>query len=126
MLHNGIAKIADFGFSRMLETGMDDPAFISRLGSPLYMSPQILEGAMFSSKCDVWSVGVVFYEMLYGKTPWTGDSQTSLLQNVRDKPLKFPEYPPRSNKVKNIIRNMLKYKEDERPSWEEVFKYDLI
>ena len=74
LLHGGNAKISDFGFARVLDIGMEDPAFLSRLGSPLYMAPQILEGTKFSSKCDIWSVAVVFFEMLYGKTPWTGEN----------------------------------------------------
>jgi serine/threonine protein kinase len=39
MLKNGVAKISDFGFARVFETNKHDPAFLSRLGSPLYMSP---------------------------------------------------------------------------------------
>ena len=50
---------------------MNDAYKYSRVGTPLYMSPQIIEGENFSSKCDVWSVGVLYYEMLYGNTPWT-------------------------------------------------------
>ena len=71
MLSGGVAKIADFGFSRIVEQD-DKLDYFSRLGSPLYMAPQILKGEKFSSKCDVWSVGIMLYEMLYGYTPWTG------------------------------------------------------
>ena len=39
LLHNGQAKITDFGFARVIETEMNDPAYLSRLGSPLYMAP---------------------------------------------------------------------------------------
>ena len=38
------------------------------------MAPQILEEKEFSSHCDIWSLGMLLYEMLYGKTPWTGRS----------------------------------------------------
>ena len=74
LLHNGTAKITDFGFARIIESEMNDPSYFSRVGSPLYMAPQILEGQPFSSKCDIWSLGVMLFEMLYGKTPWEGDS----------------------------------------------------
>lgn len=56
-----------------------DPSYFSRVGSPLYMAPQILEGQAFSSKCDVWSLGIMIFEFLYGKAPWDGDSQYGLL-----------------------------------------------
>jgi len=65
LLHDNTVKISDFGFARAVES-MHTPAYLSRLGSPLYMSPQILEGVKFCYKCDVWSVGVLFFEMLYG------------------------------------------------------------
>lgn len=82
LLHKGVAKITDFGFARVIDTGMNgnaiqyilDPAYFSRVGSPLYMAPQILEGLPFSSKCDIWSLGIMFFEMLYGKPPWDGEN----------------------------------------------------
>ena len=57
------------------------------LGSPLYMAPQILAKEKFNSKCDVWSVGIMFYEMLYGKTPWTGKDLGDLRDNILKRPL---------------------------------------
>jgi serine/threonine-protein kinase ULK/ATG1 len=47
------------------------------------MAPQILESQPFSAKCDVWSVGIMFYELLYGRTPWTGENQFNLLENIK-------------------------------------------
>jgi serine/threonine-protein kinase ULK/ATG1 len=60
------------------------------------MAPQILEGSPFSAKCDVWSLGIVFYELLYGHTPWTGDNPFNLLEHIKNQPLKFPPKPVRS------------------------------
>lgn len=69
LLHEKSIKISDFGFARSLDN-TQVPGKYTRLGSPLYMAPQILEGKYFNGKCDVWSVGIVFYEMLYEATPW--------------------------------------------------------
>lgn len=42
----------------------------SYVGSPLYMSLQILKGISYTSKCDIWALGCIFYELLHKKTPW--------------------------------------------------------
>ena len=91
------------------------------LGTPLYMSPQILAEEYFSSKCDIWSLGMMFYELLYGRTPWTGKTPNELLDNIRKKPLEFPEQPPRSEIVKDMLRRMLVQTDEDRISWEELF-----
>ncbi len=66
-------KITDFGFAKY--TFSDDSYKHSRVGTPIYMSPQLLEGRDYKNKCDIWSVGMVFYEMLYGKPPWQGRNE---------------------------------------------------
>lgn len=68
----------------------------------------------------------MFYEMLYGETPWNGESQLNLLQNIKSKSLKFPEKPVRSDKVKELIKNMLVIPEKERISWEEIFSLPIM
>lgn len=54
------------------------------VGTPLYMSPQILAKEPYNSKCDIWSVGVLFYELLYGRHPWKGKGLKELLQNIKN------------------------------------------
>ncbi|CAD8091986.1 unnamed protein product [Paramecium primaurelia] len=126
LLHQGVAKITDFGFARVMDSEMNDPAYLSRLGSPLYMAPQILEGQPFSAKCDVWSVGVMFYELLYGRTPWSAENAYSLLENIKKQSLKFPPKPVRSQKIKELITLMLRVQEKDRISWEGVFEDPTI
>jgi serine/threonine protein kinase len=88
LLKQGIAKLSDFGFSRVVPNTESSKLF-TLLGTPLYTAPEILQSHEFSSKCDVWSVGIVFYEMLYAKTPWTGDNLTDLRDNILSTPLEF-------------------------------------
>ena len=83
LINDGIYKISDFGFSKVIESqlSMEDPILTSYVGSPYYMSPQILSrDQTYSSKADIWSLGVMFYEMLYGKAPWNGKSPFDLIE----------------------------------------------
>ncbi|KRX00223.1 Protein kinase-like domain [Pseudocohnilembus persalinus] len=126
LLDNGRAKISDFGFSRVLENGAEQLGYFSRLGTPLYMSPQILEAEQFSAKCDVWSSGILLYEMLYGKTPWSGKNTVQLRANIFKIELTFPQQPQRSAEIQNLIRQMLELKEEKRIDWKTIFQNPLF
>lgn len=73
MLSNGMVKIGDFGFAKKNITKQMKNQ--SSVGTPLYMSIQILKGEPYTSKCDIWALGFIFYEMLHGKTPWTANTE---------------------------------------------------
>lgn len=88
-MKKGYVKIADFGFAKELVNVNE--AIFSNVGSPLYSAPQILENKEYTSKCDIWSLGILIYEMLYGKTPWIGDSIKRLLANMSEQ--RYPEFP---------------------------------
>lgn len=65
------AKIADFGFARALE-----PARLANTlcGSPLYMAPEVLSERQYDSHADLWSLGVMMFEMLVGHVPFSGNN----------------------------------------------------
>ena len=62
-MHDGEIKIADFGFAKLLT---NEEFTETMLGSPLNMAPEVLGGNHYNTKADIWSIGVVFYEMLFG------------------------------------------------------------
>lgn len=69
LVSDGVFKITDFGFAKKLDS-IDDQLMESLVGTPLYMAPQILNKQQYTSKCDVWSIGLIFYEMIFARTPW--------------------------------------------------------
>lgn len=115
LLKQGVAKLSDFGFSRVVE----DPnktQKLTLLGTPLYTAPEILANNDFSNKCDVWSMGIVFYEMLHGKTPWTGTDLENLKYNIEKRKLEFK--PNLNPAIRELISKMLILQPKERASWE--------
>ena len=58
-------KLADFGMARYVPE-YDSSMLQSIVGTPLYMAPQILRKEAYTTKCDIWSAGIIFYEVLLG------------------------------------------------------------
>lgn len=59
-------KLADFGFARTQE----DEYFRSVVGTPLTMAPEVFDRKEYNEKCDIWSLGVITYQMLFGTSPF--------------------------------------------------------
>ncbi len=84
-----VVKILDFGIAKQIG-GTSDPALTQGgmvMGTPFYMSPEQALGRAVDSRTDIFSLGVVLYEMLTGQKPFTGDAATQvLLQIVMNEP----------------------------------------
>ena len=59
-------------------------------GTPIYMAPQILKNEPYTAKCDIWSLGLLLYEMLYGSTPWPLRCLATYIKAIERRPLSFP------------------------------------
>jgi serine/threonine-protein kinase len=73
-------RVADFGIARVISSSKTHTGVI--FGTPRYMSPEQVAGKKVDGRSDLFSLGVVFYEMLTGKQPFTGDSMSALLYAV--------------------------------------------
>jgi len=88
LLHNGVLKLADFGFCKPLKDARDLSQ--TMLGSPIYMAPEILKGEAYTMKADIWSLGVVLYEMLYGFCPFEEKTIARLISLIDETAVVFP------------------------------------
>jgi serine/threonine protein kinase len=119
LLSNSCPKLIDFGFACTLEHGLQT-VLVDNMGSPLYMSPQLLVGEVYTPKSDIWSLGIIIYEMVYGHTPWPSADKESLVYNTLNVPLQIQRGP--SQDIIELIIGCLRIREWDRLGYPELFK----
>jgi NIMA (never in mitosis gene a)-related kinase len=72
MMSNGIVKLGDFGIARVLSTTIEQAVTI--VGTPYYLSPEIIKNEPYNFKSDMWSLGVILYELCALKPPFNGNN----------------------------------------------------
>ncbi|KAI0495029.1 hypothetical protein KFK09_025176 [Dendrobium nobile] len=122
----GVAKVTDFGLSKIVEddVGSQGMELTSQgAGTYWYLPPECFELSktppLISSKVDVWSAGVMLYQMLFGRRPFGHDqTQERILREdtiINARKVEFPSKPAVSNEAKELIRRCLTYNQTERP-----------
>ena len=80
VMKDGTVKILDFGIARFGDSDLTQTGVV--LGTPSYVSPELLQGAKVDHHADMWAVGVILYEMLTGHRPFEAPTITSLIHRI--------------------------------------------
>ncbi|KAL0236625.1 hypothetical protein PCE1_000023 [Barthelona sp. PCE] len=115
-------KLCDFGFATIAKK--DDYQSRSIKGTPLYMSPEILSSEGYNSKTDIWSLGVILYEVLIGRTPFVSKTLVKLMENITQGEVIFPSEIDET--IKEFLGLMLEKNPDRRPSAEELLQHEFL
>ena len=121
LTQSGLIKIGDLNVSTIAKKGVAN----TQTGTPYYASPEIWNDKPYNSKCDIWSLGCIIYEMASLHVPFRGTSLHQLYCRIMKGV--YPQIPSRySNDLKIILKLILNVDAQKRPSAEELLKNDII
>ncbi|KAI7841735.1 hypothetical protein COHA_004601 [Chlorella ohadii] len=119
---NGELKIGDFGWSVHAPNSRRK----TLCGTLDYLPPEMVEGSYHDSAVDVWSLGVLCYEFLYGQPPFEAAGHSETYKRILRVDLKFPASPARSDGAKDLIRRLLVKNPKDRMPLEQVLQHPWI
>nr|AML78892.1 putative LOV domain-containing protein [Osmunda sp. BC-2016] len=110
-----LIKPVKVGGKRSKQKNVQPPVFMAEpvaacnsfVGTEEYIAPEVISGAGHSSSVDWWAVGILLYEMLYGRTPFRGKTRQKTFANILHKDLTFPRRIPTSLAARQLINGLL-------------------
>ena len=114
----GRVLLADYGWSNFNVEGDVRKTFC---GTPEYIAPEMLMKKGHDTRVDIWSIGILMFELLSGYSPFVAKSNQELYQNIRKLKIQWPkDMPPLA---KNLISKILKLNPLDRPSFDEILNH---
>jgi serine/threonine protein kinase len=98
----GNIRIIDFGLSKELQP--NNSMLLTLCGTPEYMAPEIILGQSYDSKCDIWSSGIILYEMLSGKKPFKSQCHYNFFKQIQESE---PNYEGISESLTSLLQHLL-------------------
>lgn len=122
MTSDGGIKLGDFNVSKLVK---NDGLVKTQIGTPYYMSPEIWKNRAYDSKCDIWSLGCILYEMASLRPPFVGNSMEELGRKIQCGI--FPRIPSRySQDMTKMIQQLLVTNPSSRPPVALILKSPII
>ena len=110
---NGTVKLCDFGFARAMSTAT--LVLTSIKGTPLYMAPELVQEQPYTHSVDLWSLGVILYELFVGQPPFYTTSIYALVKQIVKDPVKLPH--SMSSDFKSFLAGLLEKQPSRRLDW---------
>ncbi|XP_066558131.1 serine/threonine-protein kinase ULK3 isoform X2 [Amia ocellicauda] len=124
LLSNGVLKLADFGFAQYMSPW--DEKHVLR-GSPLYMAPEMVCRRQYDARVDLWSVGVILYEALFGRPPFASRSYAELEEKIRSaRPIELPPGARVTHDCRDLLLKLLERDPESRISFTDFFRHSFV
>lgn len=121
----GVVKLGDFGIAKVLDAS-DDQARTT-IGTPYYLSPEICESRPYGRKSDVWSLGVILFELLALELPFQANSLPALIHKICSTEPSYGKITPHYSEVlRELLQSMLNKDEEKRPAIKQIVKSDFM
>ena len=115
------AKLTDFGWSNYFKPGEKRNSIC---GTPIYLAPEMIKRIGHDEKVDIWSVGVLLFELLTGDQAWAGESIETVQYNICNLKISWPD---KMNKVaEDLISKILKTNPKERLSLKDILSHSFF
>jgi serine/threonine protein kinase len=119
----GVVKLTDFGFAKELHS--HTAQLTSVRGTPLYMAPELFQQAQYTAAADVWSLGVLLFELAAGRPPFFADTLPELMQAiVQSTPVAFPQ--DMQPQLADFLALCLQRDPGQRASWEVLLQHPYL
>eukprot|EP00472_Partenskyella_glossopodia_P008496 CAMPEP_0197536986 /NCGR_PEP_ID=MMETSP1318-20131121/55494_1 /TAXON_ID=552666 /ORGANISM="Partenskyella glossopodia, Strain RCC365" /LENGTH=1269 /DNA_ID=CAMNT_0043095029 /DNA_START=175 /DNA_END=3985 /DNA_ORIENTATION=- len=119
---NGRVALCDFGFARLMS--QHTTMLTSIKGTPLYMAPELVKEQPYNQTADLWSLGVILYELRVGKPPFFTNNIYKLIRMIINENIKWPQaIPPQ---MRSFLELLLVKDPTKRGSWKQVRSHPWI
>ncbi|XP_070053398.1 serine/threonine-protein kinase TIO [Nicotiana tomentosiformis] len=117
-----IVKLCDFGFARAMST--NTVVLRSIKGTPLYMAPELVREQPYNHTADLWSLGVILYELFVGQPPFYTNSVYALVRHIIKDPVKYPDNM--SSSFKSFLKGLLNKVPQNRLTWPALLEHPFV
>jgi serine/threonine kinase 4 len=123
--HKGIAKLADFGVSAQLANTLSKKDSV--IGTPYWMSPEVISRSLYNKKTDIWSLGITAIEMAEGEPPYSHIHPVRAMFVIQKNPARGLTEPHKwSNEFNDFVRKCLTIDPKQRPTSKELLIHSFI
>jgi fused len=113
MTSDGVIKLCDFGFARHMSYKTE--VLTSLKGTPLYMAPEVVKEEPYNHTADLWSLGVILYELATGTPPFTAPNLITLVEHISKDPIVYPDII--TGDFKGFLKGLLNKDPKRRLGW---------
>lgn len=121
----GVAKLGDFGVSAQLTNSISKK--VSKIGTPYWMSPEVISQKSYDSKCDIWSLGITCIELAEGEPPYSEVRTFLVMKKILNNPPKGLTNPNLwTNDFNDFVQKCLIFNPTQRPTAAQLLNHSFI